>query len=154
MGNLPADVQDAMGVAEFLRSEQARAGGELLDAYRSGDAGNVQRTAAGPVFTDLDNQARPRLLLRTAACCFAAISDVSRLLLKVCRTTAALSVAMKCPGVRSVTPSAGGAPGSEAANWRPGCNGSQVGWRPCTSCCRPCCRPRRGRSDMSPLQQC
>jgi len=66
-------------VAEFPRSEQARAGGELLDAYRSGDVGSVQRTAAKPVFLDLDNQARPLLFFCTAACCFAAFSDVSHL---------------------------------------------------------------------------
>ncbi len=48
--------QDAMDVAEFARSEQAGAGGALLDAYRSGDAGAVRRCAAGPLFCDLDNQ--------------------------------------------------------------------------------------------------
>jgi len=48
--------QDAMDVAEFARSEQAGAGGGLLDAYRSGDAGAVRRCAAGPLSCDLDNQ--------------------------------------------------------------------------------------------------
>jgi len=48
--------QDAMDVAEFARSEQAGAGGGLLDAYRSGDAGAVRRCAAGPLYCDLDNQ--------------------------------------------------------------------------------------------------
>ncbi len=48
--------QDAMDVADFARSEQAGAGGALLDAYRSGDAGAVRRCAAGALFCDLDNQ--------------------------------------------------------------------------------------------------
>ena len=56
-------MQDAMDVADFARSEQAVAGGALLDAYRSGSADSVRQCASGPLFCDLDNQARPFLLL-------------------------------------------------------------------------------------------
>ncbi|KAK9832485.1 hypothetical protein WJX81_001089 [Elliptochloris bilobata] len=50
--------QDAMDVAVFARSEQAAAGGTLLDAYRSGSAERVRRCVAGALalFGDLDNQ--------------------------------------------------------------------------------------------------
>lgn len=58
-----ARAQDAINVANFARSEQAAAGGALLDAYRSGSADSVRQCASGPLLCDLDNQARPSLLL-------------------------------------------------------------------------------------------
>lgn len=53
-----AHAQDALDVADFARSEQAAAGGALLDAFRSGSADAVRQCASGPLFCDLDNQAR------------------------------------------------------------------------------------------------
>jgi hypothetical protein len=54
--------QDALEVAAYGPSQQARAAEDLFDAYRSGDGEAVKKCiASSAIFGDLDNQVGPLL---------------------------------------------------------------------------------------------